>query len=219
MVIIAAVELPESVDLQLIERASAKLPEKMRDEVAHYVQIMDQARSAFGKLLIHRFAGGGADPLSSLSTWHTDRNGRPSLPGRPPFNLTHSGRLVAIATRQQENEGPVGLDVERIKLIDFELFAPYMTESEWQDIRLSNNSCDRFFHFWTAKEAVMKAEGLGFNLPIREIHLQGELANVRGRTWQLSRPDFGKDYAAHLASAEQTIPGPVMWVTIEELLA
>jgi 4'-phosphopantetheinyl transferase len=222
MIRIALVKLPEVADKQLIASASALLPEAMQREVESFVQPMDQARSAFGKLLIHRFLAPESDPSSGLAHWTTDLYGRPSLPGKPPFNLTHSGLIVGLAFAENAGSPTLGLDIECIKSLDLELYGPYMNEREWAEIREAEHPETRFFHYWTAKEAVMKAEGLGFHLPIHEIDVRIDSARVRGRLWKLFRPDLGSElgtrYAIHLAAASGQAADSVEWLDAETLL-
>jgi 4'-phosphopantetheinyl transferase len=110
-----------------------------------------------------------------------------------------------------EPDAPLGLDVERIKRLDFELFRPYMTAAEWRDIEGAEEPPARFFHYWTAKEAVMKAEGLGFHLPIHEIRIEGAVARVRDRLWHLQPLALTSGYAAHLATPEAPSPAALHW--------
>jgi len=217
---ISAVLLPEVIDPQFVAGLTRALPPFARQEIEAYVHEEDQLRSALGKWLIHACVAGGMGlPSETLAAWKTDPYGRPSLPGRPAFNLTHSGRVVALAYRlPDEQNAALGLDVERIKRLDFELFGPYMSEPEWREIRTAEDPETRFFHFWTAKEAVMKAEGLGFHLPIEDIHVKGPLARVKGRVWHLHPLDLKTGYAAHLATPEVPSAPAVQWLDAETWL-
>jgi 4'-phosphopantetheinyl transferase len=97
--------------------------------------------------------------------------GRPELDpaqrGRPPlsFNLTHTRGFAACAIRRG---GPVGIDAEDVRRpIDIDPVA-----ARWfapAERRLLANlpeaaRVDAFFRIWTAKEAILKAAGLGLRL-------------------------------------------------------
>lgn len=217
---ILAVFLPEVIDPQLVAGLTRPLPPFAQQEIERYVHVEDQLRSAVGKWLIHTgVAGGMGLPADTLAAWKTDQYGRPSLPGKPAFNLTHSGRVVALAYRlPAEQNAALGLDVERIKRLDFELFGPYMSEPEWLDIRRADDPETRFFHYWTAKEAVMKAEGLGFHLPIADIFVEGSLARVGNRQWHLEPLPLRSGYAAHLATPEAKPQPSLQWLNAETWL-
>ena len=83
-------------------------------------------------------------------------NGQPLPQNGVYWSLTHkTGWVGAVATRQ-----PVGIDLERIKPIREGMFAKVATESDWDLVGGATEAT--FFHLWTAKEAVVKAEGIGF---------------------------------------------------------
>lgn len=76
-----------------------------------------------------------------------------------PFNgtywsLSHKPRYVAAVV------GPkaIGIDLEEIAPRNERLRAYVASESEWA---LADRSWETFFRFWTAKEAVLKAAGVG----------------------------------------------------------
>jgi 4'-phosphopantetheinyl transferase len=84
--------------------------------------------------------------------------GQPSI----TFNLSHAqGRALIAVSRGQE----VGVDLERIRS-DMEvakLSERYFAPSEHATIMQSNREqrAARFFRYWVAKEAVLKAQGVG----------------------------------------------------------
>lgn len=193
-----------------------RLPLAMADAL-RTLQPADVVRGLAVRALLHRAWAADSDPAAFLANWQTDENGRPSIPGFPAFNASHAGRLTAVAMRPapsirpsaegQHTPGPaLGLDLEHIRPIGFDLLRPYMSDTEWDDIEHHDDPRARFFHFWTAKEALMKAEGLGFRLPIEEIALRGDAAMIRGRQWHLTRPIWPDNvppgYAWHLATPE-----------------
>ncbi|MGD2098037.1 MAG: 4'-phosphopantetheinyl transferase superfamily protein [Desulfobacterales bacterium] len=53
---------------------------------------------------------------------------------------------------------PVGIDIEKICSRTKALFPKTATEAEWS---LADKSFETFFRYWTAKEAVLKAAGIG----------------------------------------------------------
>jgi 4'-phosphopantetheinyl transferase len=199
---IGAAHLPPQPDADWLNRLTGALPPAMREEALRFVQPMDQARYVLGRHLISRLVAAQSQPALGLQHWRNDRYGRPFLPGLPPFNLTHSGQVVALCWRETPDGAALGLDVERIRELDLELFGPYMSPAEWDAIAAAPRPMELFFHYWTAKEAIMKAEGLGFHLPIEQIALQGRMARVEGRIWHLQALELAPGYAAHLACPE-----------------
>ncbi len=84
------------------------------------------------------------------------------------FNLSHTTGLVACAVARHE----VGVDVESIERraasngIAERFFTP--AEVSLLDAHPPEQQREAFFRLWTMKEAVMKAMGLGFQLPLDE---------------------------------------------------
>ncbi|HWF67217.1 MAG TPA: 4'-phosphopantetheinyl transferase superfamily protein [Acidobacteriaceae bacterium] len=91
---------------------------------------------------------------------------QPTGDGEPlQFNLSHSGGLAVLAVSRQY---PLGVDIERIRDIDPDVAEHHFSSRELQtlkslpaEIRLAG-----FYRCWTSKEALLKGEGLGLNLPL-----------------------------------------------------
>lgn len=86
-------------------------------------------------------------------------------PGGLFFNLSHTAGMIACVVGGLER---AGIDVERTDKDAFEVMPKVFRPDEiaWVEAQTSAASRSRaFFLLWTRKEAVMKAEGLGFSLP------------------------------------------------------
>lgn len=99
--------------------------------------------------------------------------GKPCLPNhRLRFNLSHTEGLVAVALSRGAE---IGVDVEYQRdMPDRDGVARSVFRAEEiAGMQASAAPVARFFQLWTAKEAVMKATGLGFSLPPKDIGLSG----------------------------------------------
>ena len=99
--------------------------------------------------------------------------GKPSLPEQAlHFNLSHTEGLVAVALSRNIE---IGVDVEYQRdLPDRDGVARTVFRAEEiEEMQRSPDRVSRFFQLWTTKEAVMKATGLGFSLPPKDIGLTG----------------------------------------------
>lgn len=100
----------------------------------------------------------------------TNRHGRPELAPAPRvplhFNLTHTHGLVACAVSRRE----VGVDVESLdRHTDVDgLVGDVLSAHEAYDVSTTPASQRplRFLHYWTLKEAYIKARGMGLALPL-----------------------------------------------------
>lgn len=76
--------------------------------------------------------------------------------GHAYWSLSHKSRYVAAVV----GPTPVGIDLEEIIPRSEGLFGSIAKEEEWV---LADRSWETFFRYWTAKEAVLKAFGVGLS--------------------------------------------------------
>ncbi|CAA6828354.1 MAG: 4'-phosphopantetheinyl transferase (EC [uncultured Thiotrichaceae bacterium] len=139
------------------------------------------------------------------ATWRFTTNGygKPSIANNGyewlQFNLSHTHGLIACAISYQRE---VGIDVEKRKaLMDLESLCQYaFSAPEAADIlSLANLQAreQRFFTYWTLKEAYVKARGMGLSIPLQQftfiegvnkewsLHCDPALQDD-GKNWQFS---------------------------------
>jgi len=83
------------------------------------------------------------------------------------FNLSNTAGLVACAISRNDE---IGIDVETMaRHVDVDAVAPTVfAPAELADFRraTADDRIDRFFSYWTLKEAYIKARGIGLSLPL-----------------------------------------------------
>jgi 4'-phosphopantetheinyl transferase len=99
---------------------------------------------------------------------------------------------------------PIGIDIERIRDVSRGLFKKTAADREWALADTEESSLLTFFRFWTSKEAVLKATGIGIKdllkCQIRQILDDGHLSiHYEGKDW-LVEHFF---YDQHIASIVQ----------------
>lgn len=178
-----------------------------RDKNQRYRRWQDRHAHLFGRLLLRKAYAeldGGADFYHGLEM---GTHGKPRYANGFDFNIAHSGSYVVCAVSQQ---GICGVDVEAVKPIDLHLMDRYFTPAEWRDI--SAQPIPRFYHYWTRKEAVIKANGKGLSLPLVEVDCQANEVTVDGATWHVAAIDLEPDHLAHAATGS-----PVETMTVMEV--
>jgi 4'-phosphopantetheinyl transferase len=121
-----------------------------------------------------RYALSDAAPQIAPSEWsfRTDRYGRPFVagPANPEqlyFNLSHTDGCVACVVSGYE---AVGVDVECVQDRAFlmETAATAFSAEEVQLLRglAGDELIERFFAYWTVREAFLKAKGRGLDFPL-----------------------------------------------------
>ncbi|AUS80346.1 4-phosphopantetheinyl transferase [Actinoalloteichus sp. AHMU CJ021] len=105
------------------------------------------------------------------------------------FSLSHSGESVVLAVCRG---GEVGVDVEEVREnLDVDrLGDTVLCEEEQRTVAAlpAERRQDAFFTYWTRKEAVLKAVGLGLALPMRSVLLSGPDEAPAMVDWRSERP-------------------------------
>ncbi len=119
----------------------------------------------------------GLDP--SCISFRYSEHGKPAVQGNADkspdvrFNISHSvDCLVCAVSLGQE----VGVDVETVRsdLDHLQLAQRFFSTREFEDIVgcPANKQRERFFQYWTCKEAYLKARGLGLSSGLAQIEIQ-----------------------------------------------
>ncbi|MCX7743347.1 MAG: 4'-phosphopantetheinyl transferase superfamily protein [Flavobacteriales bacterium] len=179
------------------------LPEKLREEIFQYRKNDDRIRLLAGKLLLLKAIHKLEFNHKILEQYIPDTMGKPQLPSFFPFNITHSGHVVACAVLQ--GNGLIGIDCEKIRPIDVIKFTKQFSPQEMQWILSAPDPQERFFDAWTMKEAVMKADGRGMRIPLHSIRLQQTYATIDDRKgfWYLYKLPTPPSHPSHICSPEK----------------
>ncbi len=86
-----------------------------------------------------------------------DDNSVPQPFGGIHWSISHKTRYVCGVVAPQ----PIGIDIERVRKFSDGLFKKTATVREWALADMETGSVMAFFRYWTAKEAVLKATGIG----------------------------------------------------------
>ena len=124
----------------------------------------------------------------------TNRYGRPFVDGPGDsvyFSLSHTDGCVACAISDCEE---VGIDVETINRFPspLSLAEHFFSPAEIEALRALPDAAqrNRFFDYWTLKEAYIKARGMGLSLPLDRFSM---LIGPDGRIAISFAPDFSDD--------------------------
>ena len=129
------------------------------------------------------------------------------------FNCAHSRETILIGLCRTSE---IGLDVEYLdrSADSLEIARNSFAPNEFRAIELSANPAERqrlFFHCWTRKEAVIKADGRGLSIPLSTLEVPVASAanstpvlvqeNTVVRTWFVSDISLGDELAAAFATS------------------
>ena len=178
------------------------LPLEVFERSQKFIRWQDQHAFVFGRLLLlEGLTKVGIDP-GKINELQYNEHGKPFLNEAADFCISHSGKYVicVLATNIR-----LGADIEVIKNIEFSDYEKVMTKEQWNEIETSSNPLRSFFRLWTMKESVIKAEGLGLSIPLKEINPTHNVVEFRKTIWHLTEISIAKEACAYVASP---IPKP-----------
>jgi 4'-phosphopantetheinyl transferase len=133
---------------------------------------------------------------ASEVTFATKRHGKPYLVNKKlRFNLTHSGDLALLAL-SKDNE--LGIDIEKDSERPFDALAKrFFSQNESEAVTKLKSIYAKqqlFFRIWSAKEAFIKAVGLGLSYPLDDFTIpynmplesMGKVVDNHNKTWFLT---------------------------------
>lgn len=117
------------------------------------------------------------------------------------FSLSHSHELVCCIVSKDK----VGIDVEKIRNVNFEIMPLVFTEDE-MDFVLAKEADrnERFFEIWTRKESFIKLIGKGLTHPLKELNFVennkvGQILNIDGDRYYFKKFRY-KNYIISICS-------------------
>lgn len=147
------------------EELLAALPTAERCRIERLHRAQDRQSSATGWHLLHQLGRGRGVGVSRAA------NGRPCADPPADVSMSHSGNWVAVALSET---GRIGIDVETERPVAPSLAKRCLSTDElsWlEEVEPGAPRTHRFFRMWTAKEAYLKAIGVGLAVDPREIRL------------------------------------------------
>jgi len=197
------------------------LSEEETGRARRFVFPRDRDRYVRAHAVLRRVLGGVCGMAPETLRFRKGAHGKPQLKSAPAaepveFNLSHSADIAVVAIARKYT---LGIDVERVRPIDREIAEHHFSPRELRTLQdLDPEDWLRgFFRCWTAKEALLKGEGLGLNLPLDafdvEAHPERAAALLGWRppaifsaSWQLAalqpQPDTLGTVAVRTAAAE-----------------
>ncbi|HTH56693.1 MAG TPA: 4'-phosphopantetheinyl transferase superfamily protein [Cyclobacteriaceae bacterium] len=193
-----------------------QLPLGLQEEVEKYRNWKDAQGRLIGKLLLKIGLMKYFHATSSiLNEINYTRRARPFIPDADfDFNISHSGNTVVCCIASGMN---VGVDIEEIKPIEISDFNDQLSSAEMENIKKSKHQIQKFYSYWTKKEAVMKAEGFGLGfIPLHQVTFNDreDQAAFFWKTWFLYQISLEKDVNGCLAVDKKLRRNKLLYETI-----
>jgi len=215
----ARLDVPQSEVSSLYET----LTDDERDRASRFYFEKHRRRFIVGRGILRTILGRYLRVQPDTIRFNYNDKGKPSLV-EPKlndfgFNISHSDELALYAFALG---APVGVDVEVIRPVsDMEAIAKrFFSALEYEMLQRvpAENQLEAFFNCWTRKEAYVKAEGLGFYIPLDSFavslapseparFIQLKSSPDHAGAWSLHhlRPNHGAVGAVAIPSSERKI--------------
>jgi 4'-phosphopantetheinyl transferase len=216
---LVAVELSCSDDISL--PSIHLLNELENNRAGRFLRNHDQRSFIAAHTLKRLMLAEAADEEPAFLQFSTSEFGKPELVGQDLiyFNISHTHGMVAVVCSKLES---IGVDVERLQTIELDMLwmNHVFTNEEIEAIRKAPDSMLALMRHWTAKEAVMKADGRGMSLPMNEIRITEKYAISPDSLWQLRQYYPSPYHVLSLAFKQShsitTEKSPVICFSIDE---
>jgi len=182
-----------------LQQLLPQVPSLMQLKALRYQSEISRYNYLIGRLLLKNGLNffGLDDDLEKIEF---AENGKPVFPGIH-FNISHSDHQVICGFSQ---EGQLGVDLEKIKPIDFEDFRAMFSAKEWSAIHSADDPLRTFYWFWTRKESIIKAMGRTLNyLHQIELDVTSDHFMVDGKRFFLQEIDIAEGFVATVCTEEE----------------
>lgn len=177
------------------EKAVSLLPNSMQQRLGKFRRWQDAHAYLYGRLLL-KYGMLELGYNDSLELMEQTKYGKPYFPFDSfSFNISHSEDYVVCVISNDEKE-QIGIDIEKIKPIILDHFTSVLSPQENKKI----TSYEDFYKFWTRKEAVVKADGRGLQIPLNKVDASKLIVKLDNDLYYLSKVDIDKNYEVHIAS-------------------
>ena len=165
MIEIYAVGIPEkNKQLKYFNECLLCVDKQKQAEIKRYVRHEDAQRVLMADILIRTIICGKLKINNKGISFGSNEYGKPFLIGAENFhfNNSHSGEWVVCAV----DDLPIGVDVEMIKPIDFDIAERFFSNEEYEDFlkKKESEKLPYFYDLWTLKESYIKAAGKGLSI-------------------------------------------------------
>lgn len=143
-----------------------------QERIKRFIRLRNMYSSLLGDLLIRYVIMRNIGIANDKISFSTNEYGKPYLNNYNDFhfNISHSNDWIVCVV----DDKPVGVDIEKIRPINFNIAKQFFSKEEHCDIlaQHQSNRLSYFFSLWALKESYIKATGKGLSLPLNAFTLK-----------------------------------------------
>ena len=201
------------------------ISEERRNRILRFRKPLDEQRSLLADLLVRSRICDLLQMDNEEIHFDYENHGRPFLRGADGFhfNASHSGKWIIGAFSSL----PVGVDVQRIGIVNIRLAKRFFSEQENADLlkRSEENRADFFYELWTLKESYLKAIGSGLTVPLSSFTVKEVDGFIRiesqGKTlpFHLKQYEIDEEHKIAVCATESRFSERIEVKEIDEIVA
>jgi len=196
-----------------------------QDLISKYKYMDDVKRSLIADILVRTVACNFLNIKNRDIVMLKNSYGKPYLKGYDNFhfNVSHSGNWVVCAVDSSD----VGIDIENIKPIDFNVAKRFFSETEYNDLMNKTDSerLEYFYELWTLKESYIKAIGRGLSVSLNTFSFSVTNDNIHFITdsdnkslcFNFKQYNIDKNYKMAVCSTNRDFCSNVIMKSVSEL--
>lgn len=223
MVEVYAVKIDQIIDSAGFGRLMACVAPEKRDRIQRFYRIEDRQRALIGDVLIRYLLCNKLQLDNEELIFDKTEFGKPFLvnDNKIHFNISHSEEWVLGAVHNL----PVGVDVEIIRPIDYQIAARFFSKSEYLNLmnKEGRAKLEYFYEIWTLKESYIKAVGKGLSIPLESFSLNLDEDPINIETgeelgkYYFNRYNLDERYKVAVCARVNAFAELVMVIGIDEL--
>ncbi|WGH74219.1 4'-phosphopantetheinyl transferase superfamily protein [Tenacibaculum tangerinum] len=197
MIVVLYTYISESSHNRLLEKLSF-FSDRFQQKVLKYRKWEDAQLSLLGRLLLKE----GLENYFNSDYIDSDveymQYAKPYFKSKKyHFNISHSGNIAVCAISEKKD---IGIDIEMIKSIDVEHFKNQMTNYELNKIEEGvKMNLERFYSYWTEKEAVIKSNSRGLHIPLKSFEIKSNKTTIDNEVYYVKELKIDSDYKCNIA--------------------
>lgn len=199
MINILYIENKEQLSTELTDCVERLIGPNEKGKASRYRRFQDKQAYLLGKVLLARqLENSGYSPELLKCLSYTEFN-RPFIECiEADFNISHSGEYVICAFSVSQ---VVGVDIEKIQPVNYNDFNNILNANDNSTIENAPDANHAFFKIWSAKEAILKADGCGLVDDIYKLEINSNKGIFNKKLYYLRELEISPLYSSCIASS------------------
>lgn len=224
MIDVVAVNIKNKMNIGLFNHCLSYVSREKQERIKKFRKAEDAQRALIGDILSRRIISDSLCIKNNDIIFEQNEYGKPFLKHIKDFhfNTSHAGEWIICATHNL----PLGVDVEHIQPIEFDIAKQFFSEEEYIDLmnRDSLHRLSYFYELWTLKESYIKAEGKGLSILLNSFSFRINSNEIvfksknESKNYCFKQYDIDSNYKLAVCGLEDKFACEIKIKCIEELL-